>query len=84
MYNFAPPAALKLWIDQIVRLGETYAFIDGKRQGILAGKKAYVFIASGGIYGEDSSMAAMDHLTPYLRSIFGYVGVTDVSVYSAG
>jgi FMN-dependent NADH-azoreductase len=84
MYNFAAPAALKLWIDQIVRLGDTYAYIDDKRQGILTGKKAYIFIASGGIYEANSPTAAMDFLSPYLRTILGYVGISDVTIHCAG
>ena len=84
MYNFAPPAALKLWIDQIVRLGDTYAYVDGKRQGSLEGKRAHVFIASGGNYEAGSPTAGMDFLSPYLRTILGYIGIEEISVYCAG
>jgi len=84
MHNFAPPAALKLWIDQIVRLGETYDYVNGKRQGSLAGKSAHVFIASGGNYGDGSPTAGMDFLSPYMRLMLAYVGISDVSIYSAG
>lgn len=84
MYNFAPPAALKLWIDQVVRLGETYVYAEGKRQGCLSGKRAYIFIASGGDYSIGSPTAAMDFLSPYLRAMFGYIGILDISIYCAG
>lgn len=84
MYNFGVPAALKLWIDQVVRLGETYG-IDGKdRHGLLANKKAHLFVASGGVYDAETPAAAVNFVDPYLRAILGYIGVTDVEVYSAG
>jgi FMN-dependent NADH-azoreductase len=83
MYNFAPPAALKLWIDQIVRLGETYAYVEGKRQGALSGKRAHVFIASGGVYEAGSPTASFDFLSPYLRAILGYIGLQDINIYCA-
>jgi FMN-dependent NADH-azoreductase len=53
---------------------------------LLAGKnkKVLVVIASGGSYPKDSDLAALDHEVPYLRFIFGYMGINDVRFIQAG
>ena len=84
MHNFGVPASLKLWIDQIVRAGRTFAYLDGGPKGLLDGKKATVITASGGIYDEGTAMASLNHVMPYLRTVFGFVGVTDVTLINAG
>jgi FMN-dependent NADH-azoreductase len=85
MYNFSIPAALKAWIDHIVRAGKTFRYrADGTPEGSLAGKKMLVIVASGGSYDERSGMSALDHEVPYLRFIFGFMGITDVHVMQAG
>jgi len=84
MHNFSIPSTLKLWIDQIVRGGKTFAYggADGPK-GLLTGKKATVLIASGGVYGQESALAAFNFVAPYLRTMFGFLGVTDVTIISA-
>ena len=87
MYNFSVPAALKAWIDHVVRAGKTFRYTAaGSPEGLLAGqnKKVLVIIASGGSYPEGSPMAALNYETPYLRFIFAYMGVTDVHFIHAG
>ena len=84
MHNFGVPASLKLWIDQIVRAGRTFAYLDGGPKGLLDGKKATVITASGGNYDEGTAMASLNHVMPYLRTVFGFVGVTDVTFINAG
>lgn len=87
MYNFAVPAALKAWIDHVVRAGKTFRYTAaGTPEGLLAGKNKSVvaIIASGGSYTEDSGLAVLDHEVPYLRFIFGYMGITDVRFVKAG
>lgn len=81
VYNYNVPAALKAWIDHIVRKGLTLGF-DG--QGLLTGKKATVLIASGGVYGEGSPIRDRDIATQYLRLILNVVGITDVTVVAGG
>lgn len=84
MYNFAVPAALKAWIDHVVRAGKTFRYTaSGRPEGLLAGKKALAIIASGGKY-KDAGMVALDHELPYLRFIFGFMGITDVQFIQAG
>ena len=85
MYNFAVPAALKAWVDHVVRAGKTFRYnAAGRPEGLLAGKKVLAVIASGGSYVEGSGLTALDHEVPYLRFIFGFMGITDVRFVQAG
>ena len=80
VYNFAIPAALKAWIDQIARARRTFRYTDTGPEGLLKGKKAYLVVASGGVpVGSD-----YDFATGYLRHVLGFVGITDVTVIEAG
>jgi FMN-dependent NADH-azoreductase len=81
VYNYNVPAGLKAWIDHIVRKGLTLG-TDGK--GLLAGKKATVLMASGGIYTEGSPIRDRDIATQYLRLILNVIGITDVTFVAAG
>jgi len=84
MHNFAVPSVLKLWIDQIVRLGKTFSSSDGVPAGLRKNKKTAFIIASGGIYEAGRAMTSFDFVEPYPRSIFGFAGVTDTSFLAAG
>ena len=81
VYNFNIPAALKAWIDHIVRKGLTLG-LDGR--GLVQGKTATVLLASGGVYTEGSPIRDRDIATQYLRLILGVIGITDVSVVAGG
>lgn len=81
VYNYNVPAALKAWIDSIVRKGMTLGF-DGK--GLVTGKTATVLMASGGVYTEGSPIRDRDIATQYLRLILGVIGITDVTVVAGG
>jgi FMN-dependent NADH-azoreductase len=84
MHNFGVPSALKLWIDQIARAGRTFSYADGKAWGLLKGKKATFIIATGGNYAPQTQMASFNFVEPYLRSVFGFLGVTDTTFLTAG
>jgi FMN-dependent NADH-azoreductase len=84
MHNFGVPSVLKLWIDQIARVGRTFSYADGTPKGLLTGKKATFIIATGGIYDPQTQMASFNFVEPYLRSVFGFLGVTDVTFLTAG
>jgi FMN-dependent NADH-azoreductase len=78
-------SVLKLWIDQIARVGRTFAYADGGApKGLLTGKKATFIIATGGIYDAQTQMASFNFVEPYLRSVFGFLGVTDVTFLTTG
>ena len=81
VYNYNIPAALKAWIDHIVRKGMTLGF-DGS--GLVTGKAATVLLASGGVYTEGSPIRDRDIATQYLRLILRVIGITDVTVVAGG
>jgi FMN-dependent NADH-azoreductase len=84
MHNFSIPSVLKLWIDQIVRKGRTFNYSEKGPEGLLAGKKATVLLATGGVYDAGTPYAAFNFVEPYLRTVFGLMGVKDVTFVTAG
>jgi FMN-dependent NADH-azoreductase len=84
MHNFGVPSVLKLWIDQIARVGRTFSYAGGTPKGLLKGKKATFIIATGGIYDAQTQMASFNFVEPYLRSVFGFLGVTDATFLTTG
>lgn len=77
-YNFAIPSTLKAYLDHIVRPGITFHYQDGKPEGHLKNKKAYIAIASSGVYSE-GEFQSYDFVSPYLKFLLGCLGVTDIS-----
>jgi len=84
MHNFGVPSVLKLWIDQIARVGRTFSYADGRPKGLIIGKKATFIIATGGVYDAQTQMASFNFVEPYLRSVFGFLGLTDAAFLTAG
>jgi FMN-dependent NADH-azoreductase len=82
MHNFSVPASLKLWIDQIVRTGRTFAYGATGPAGLLKGKKATLVVASGGVYSPGTPAAAFDFGEPYMKTILGFIGITDVRTFT--
>ncbi|NET39320.1 MAG: FMN-dependent NADH-azoreductase [Cyanothece sp. SIO1E1] len=86
MYNFNVPSTFKAYIDQIVRPGRTFAMDEQRHYtGLVpAGKKMLVITARGGSYALDDPAAEPDHYQePFLRSIFGFIGITDITFIHA-
>jgi FMN-dependent NADH-azoreductase len=83
MYNFAIPSLLKAWIDQIVRVGKTIAYGPHGPQGLLGNKKVFVITARGGAYEKGTPREKFDFQESYLRHIFGFIGLTDVTFIHA-
>ena len=80
IYNYGPPATLKAWSDLAARVGETFRFKpDGRREGLLKNKKAYLVITSGGTKLNSKE----DFLTPWLKFILNFFGIEKVEVISA-
>lgn len=80
MYNFSVPAAYKLYIDLICRVGETFIYSETGPKGLLEGKKIYFAVTSGGTpIGADA-----DHLVPLLKTVYGFIGITDQTFITAG
>src|ERR1700742_3808165 len=84
MHNFGVPSVLKLWIDQISRVGKTFSYANGTPKGLIIGKKATFIIATGGIYDAQTQMASLNFVEPYLRSLFGFLGLTEATFLTAG
>ena len=83
MYNLNIPSTFKAYIDQIVRAGKTFAVGPNGYEGLVKGKKALFITSSGGSYLPGSAMASYNFQEPYLRAIFGFMGVTDVTLVAA-
>ncbi|MCE0522650.1 MAG: FMN-dependent NADH-azoreductase [Methylacidiphilales bacterium] len=84
MYNFNIPSTFKAYIDQIVRAGKTYAVGPNGYEGLVKNKKALFITTSGGAYAPGTPLAAHNFQEPYLRVIFGFIGLTDLTFVSAG
>ena len=81
MYNFGVPVQLKTWIDAIARAGVTFRYTENGPEGLLKGKKVYIAFARGGRYRG----TAADTQTPYLQTVLGFLGMTDLHfVYAEG
>jgi FMN-dependent NADH-azoreductase len=81
MYNFGNPVQLKGWIDAIARAGVTFRYTESGPEGLLKGKKVYVALARGGLYRGTER----DAQVPHLRTVLGFLGMTDVSfIYAEG
>jgi FMN-dependent NADH-azoreductase len=83
MHNFSIPSALKLWVDQVVRVNRAFSYADGSPKGLLVGKKATFLVASGGTYGPGTATESMNFIEPYLKTLFGFIGIT-VAFHTAG
>lgn len=80
MYNFALPSSLKAWIDHVVRIGHTFSFSpENGFAGLLADKRAVIVTASGAAFSNEA-MQPMDFLTPYLKTLLGFLGFQKVDV----
>jgi FMN-dependent NADH-azoreductase len=79
VYNFSIAATLKAWIDMIARVGLTFRYTENGPVGLVAGKKVYLAVATGGV----EVGSPMDFATPYLRHALSFVGITDVEVVAA-
>lgn len=79
MYNYSVPANFKAYIDQIVRMRRTFAVGPNGYEGLLKDKKILVVTTRGGSY----SASPLDFQEPYLRAVFEFTGVTDITFIHA-
>ena len=81
MYNYGIPAQLKHWIDAIARAGVTFRYTAQGPEGLLKGKTVYVALARGGRHRDTPA----DTQVPYLKTVLGFLGMTDVHfIYAEG
>lgn len=84
MYNFSVSSTLKAWIDHIARAGVTFKYGANGPEGMVKGKKFYIFTSRGGVYSEGPAKV-MDFHETYLRAVLGFLGITDITfIHSEG
>lgn len=82
MYNFGIPSQLKAWFDHVLRAGVTFRYTEAGPEGLLKGKRAIVVLSRGGLYSEGPAQA-LDSQEPHLRTLLGFIGITDVAFVRA-
>lgn len=82
MINFAIPSTLKAWLDQVTRAGLTFTYGANGPEGLVKGKKVVLAISTGGVYSEGPAKE-LDFTEPYLRTVLGFMGMTDVHTVRA-
>ncbi len=83
MYNFSIPSQLKAWIDRLAVAGKTFRYTEKGAVGLAGGKRVIVASSRGGFYGPDTQTAFLDHQENYLRGVFGFFGIADVTFIRA-
>ena len=80
MYNFGIPSQLKAWIDRVAVAGKTFRYTAEGPQGLAGGKQVIVAATYGGMHPADSGR---NFVEPYLRQVFGFLGIDDIEFVSA-
>lgn len=80
MYNLSVPSTFKAYIDQIVRVKRTFVMDENGYRGLVdSSKKMLIIVTRGGSFQPGTPAAAYDFQEPYLRGIFGFIGITDIT-----
>jgi FMN-dependent NADH-azoreductase len=79
MYNFGVPSTLRTYFDHVARAGVTFRYTSAGPEGLLAGRRAYVFVTRGGVYG-----GSTDTQAPYLRQFLRFIGIEAEFVFAEG
>ena len=83
MWNFGAPYVFKHYADVILQPRYLFRYTESGPEGLAKGKKVIVASTRGGDYSEGSPAASWDHLTPWLRTIMGFIGITDLTFLCA-
>jgi FMN-dependent NADH-azoreductase len=83
MYNFTLPSQLKAWIDRLLVAGKTFRYSAAGPEGLAGDKRVIAVLSRGNLYGAQSPNAAYEHLESYLRTVFAFIGVTDLTFVTA-
>jgi FMN-dependent NADH-azoreductase len=83
LYNFAIPSQLKAWIDRLAQAGRTFKYTENGPVGLAGGKTIVAALSRGGIYSTSDAGQAMEHQESYLKTVFGFFGITDIRVVRA-
>ena len=82
MYNFGMASTLKAWFDHVLRAGVTFRYSPEGPEGLVTGKRAVVIESRAGLYSEGPA-SVMDHQEPHIRTLLGFIGITDVTFVRA-
>lgn len=83
MYNFSIPSTLKAWIDRVAQAGKTFRYTAEGPVGLAGGKRVVIVSARGSQIHGSAAEQALDHQESYLRTVFGFFGITDIQVLRA-
>jgi FMN-dependent NADH-azoreductase len=83
MYNFSVPTQLKAWIDRVAQVGRTFQYTEKGPQGLAGGKTVIIASSRGGVYSTNPALAGLDHQESYLKTVFGFFGITDIQFVRA-
>ena len=79
MYNFSVPSTLKAWIDRIAVAGRTFRYTASGPEGLAGGRRVIVASSRGSVHAG----APTDFQEPYLRQLFGFLGIDAVEIVRA-
>lgn len=77
MHNFTVPAALKLWLDHVIRINRSFRATPEGKVGLMKDRPTFVLVSSGGFHAGKRAKQ-VDFLTPYLRYALASIGINDV------
>jgi FMN-dependent NADH-azoreductase len=83
MYNFSVPTQLKAWVDRVAQVGRTFKYTEKGPQGLASGKTVIVASSRGGVYSTNPALAGLDHQESYLKTVFGFFGITEIQFVRA-
>src|SRR5690554_3289573 len=83
LYNFSIPSQLKAWIDRLAQAGRTFRYTENGPEGLAKGKTVIAVLSRGGIYSTSEAGQAMEHQESYLKTVFGFFGITDIRIVRA-
>ncbi len=76
MYNFGISSTLKTWFDHVLRARVTFQYTDNGPEGLLGGRRVVVVESRAGDYPPGTPN---DSQEPHLRTMLGFMGLTDVT-----
>jgi FMN-dependent NADH-azoreductase len=80
LWNFGLPSVLKAWIDHIARANVTFKYSEAGPEGLIKDKVVYIAMSSGAVYSS-GQMQPYDFVSPYLKGVLGFLGMTNVTVF---
>lgn len=83
MWNFSIPYPLKHYIDLIIQPKYLFRYTDKGVEGLAKNKKMIIITSRGGDYSPGSPYNSYDFQEPYLRAVFGFVGISDIAFINA-